>query len=54
MFSSDVDIFLSQAQVCRKRVQELIAREALIQPSELHYLERALKELTEVGQTLKQ
>jgi hypothetical protein len=54
LFSSDVDLFLNQLQVCRNRVRELIDRGSLVQPSELHYLERALKETKEIGQTLKQ
>lgn len=53
MFTSDLDYLINQAEVCRLRCQELIDRGGLVQPSELHYLERALKELKDVGKTLQ-
>lgn len=53
MFTSDLDHFINQAEVCGMRCQELIDRGSLIQPSELHYLRRALKELRDVGKTLQ-
>ncbi len=53
MFTSDLDHFINQAEVCRMRCRELIDRGSLVQPSELHYLERALKELRDVGKTLQ-
>jgi len=53
IFTSDLDHFINQAEVCRHRAQELIERGSLIQPGELYYLERALKELRDVGKTLQ-
>lgn len=53
IFTSDLDHFINQAEVCRMRCQELIDRGSLIQPSELHYLRAALKELRDVGKTLQ-
>lgn len=53
MFTSDLDHFINQAEVCGMRCQELIDRGSLIQPSELHYLRRALKELRDVGKAIQ-
>lgn len=53
IFTSDLDHLINQAEVCGLRCQELIDRGSLIQPSELHHLRMALKELRDVGKTLQ-